>query len=114
LEGTKLASYRSKLHIIADILYVVSKGAKKTQIMYQANLSYKLLTKYLIEIRKAYLIQFEGERKSYVLTQKGEEFLVRYREYSKRNRHVEKQITEVRSKKKILEDLCTANQASVE
>jgi DNA-binding PadR family transcriptional regulator len=81
--------------------------------MYQANLSYKLLTKYLIDIRTAYLIRFERERRCYVLTEKGEEFLVRYKEYTKRNRHVEKQITDVHSKKKILEDLCSTSKAQV-
>lgn len=107
-----MGSYRSKFDIIADILHVVREGAKKTRIMYQANLSYKLLTKYLIEIRRAYLIRFERERKCYVLTQRGKEFLVTYKEYSKRNRHVEKQITEIRSKKKILEDLCSTNKST--
>jgi predicted transcriptional regulator len=82
--------------------------------MYQANLSYKLLTKYLIDIRKAYLIRFERERKCYVLTNKGEEFLTRYKEYLMRNKHVEKQIIEMSSKKKILESLCSADRTPVE
>lgn len=41
--------YRSRYEIIADMLNVVSGRAKKTKIMYQANLSYKLLQKYLAE-----------------------------------------------------------------
>jgi predicted transcriptional regulator len=39
-------NYRDKLDIIADILTVASRNAKRTQIMYQANLSYKVLCDY--------------------------------------------------------------------
>lgn len=103
-----LGSYRSKIDIIADILHVTSRGAKKTQIMYQANLSYKLLTKYLAEIRNAYLIRFEHKERCYVLTLRGHEFLKRYKEYSRRNKHVEKQINDVHTKRKVLEELCSS------
>jgi len=102
-----LGSYRSRLEIIADILNVVSRRAKKTQIMYQANLSYKLLTKYLTVVRKAYLIRLERKEQCYVLTPKGEEFLEMYKEYSRRNRHVERQLNDVHGKRKVLETLCS-------
>jgi len=55
-----LGSYGSRLDIIADMLRAVSQGAKKTQIMYHANLSYKLLIKYLTEVIESCLIRFEG------------------------------------------------------
>jgi predicted transcriptional regulator len=103
-----LANYRRKIEIIADILHVVSRDAKKTQIMYQANLSYRLLAKYLTEVRKAYLVSFEKKRRCYVLTSKGTEFLERYREYSKRNKHVEKQVNDVNTERKVLEKLCSS------
>ena len=70
-----MGSYRTKLDIVADILHVAHQGAKKTEIMYQANLSYKLLVKYLTEIKRACLLDFEGRRRCYVLTSKGKEFL---------------------------------------
>jgi predicted transcriptional regulator len=75
--------------------------------MYGANLSYRLLTRYLAEIKRAYLVRFEREEECYVLTRKGMEFLERYKEYSKRNKHVEKQINDVDGKRKVLEDLCS-------
>jgi predicted transcriptional regulator len=103
-----LGSYRSRIEIVADILHVVSREAKKTQIMYQANLSYKLLSKYLMEVRKAYLVTFEKKRRCYVLTSKGTEFLERYKEYSRRNKHVEKQLNNVNGERKVLEKLCSA------
>jgi len=102
-----MGSYRDRLDIIADILHVASGGAKKTQIMYQANLSYRLLTKYLAEIRKACLIRFEHEERCYMLTLKGKKFLERYKEYSRRNKSVVKQLNDVNSKRKILEELCS-------
>ena len=102
-----MGSYRGRLDIIADILAVARQRAKKTQIMYGANLSYRLLTRYLAEIKRAYLVRFEREEKCYVLTRKGLEFLERYKEYSKRNKHVEKQINDVDGKRKVLEGLCS-------
>lgn len=101
-----MGSYRSRLDIIADILNVVSRKAKKTQIMYQANLSYKLLTIYLAEITEASLIRFERENKCYSLTPKGRKFLEKYKEYSKRNKHIERQLDDVRTRRKVLEELC--------
>jgi predicted transcriptional regulator len=103
-----LVNYRGRLDIIADILHVVSGNAKKTQIMYQANLSYKVLQKYLAEIVEASLISFEDERRFYILTAKGREFLDAYQEYSKTTRQVEKRVNDVRSKKNVLEKLCSS------
>jgi len=101
-----LGSYRSRLDIIADILSVASERAKKTRIMYQANLSYKLLAVYLAEIVEASLVRFERKERCYVLTSKGREFLERYREYSRRNKDVERKLNDVNGKKKVLEGLC--------
>jgi predicted transcriptional regulator len=103
-----LGNYRGRLDIIADILHVVSRNAKKTQIMYQANLSYRVLQKYLAEITGAFLICFEDGARCYVLTDKGRAFLDAYEEYSKTNRHVEKRLNDVRTKKNVLEKLCSS------
>jgi predicted transcriptional regulator len=103
-----LGSYRGRLDIIADILQVVSQQPKKTQIMYRANLSYKVLTRYLTEVSEASLINFEDEKQCYRLTTKGREFLEVYKEYSKGNRHIEKRLNEINGKKKILEELCSS------
>jgi len=105
-----LGNYRGRLDIIADILHVASRNAKKTQIMYQANLSYKVLQRYLAEITGASLINFEDERQCYMLTAKGQEFLDAYQEYSKTNRQVEKRVDDVRAKKNVLEKLCSSEQ----
>ena len=103
-----MGNYRGRLDIIADILRVVSGDARKTQIMYQANLSYAVLQKYLAEIAGASLINFEDKRRCYILTAKGQEFLEAYQEYSKTNRQVEKRVDDVRIKKGVLEKLCSS------
>ena len=103
-----MGSYRSKLDIIADMLQVVNEGsAKKTQIMYQANLSYKLLTKYLTEVTESYLIRFDRKNRSYTLTSKGKQFLAEHKEYSRRNKHLEKRLNDLHDKRKALEELCS-------
>src|SRR3990172_13206954 len=98
-----MGNYRGRLDIIADILNAASRNAKKTQIMYQANLSYKVLQRYLAETRGAQLINVENN--SYMLTAKGREFLEAYERYSKTNKHVEKRIDDVASQEKVLESL---------
>ena len=103
-----MGSYRSRLDIIADILRVVSQNARKTQIMYQANLSFKVLTKYLTEVSEASLVNFEREKQCYMLTAKGRAFLEAYNEYSKDNKHLEKRLNEINGKKKVLEALCSS------
>jgi predicted transcriptional regulator len=101
-----LGSYRSRLNIIADMLHVVSQGgAKKTQIMYQANLSYKLLTKYLAEVVEARLIRLQRNERIYVITSKGIEFLEKYKKYSRRNKHIEKRLNDLQDHRKVLEEL---------
>lgn len=101
-----MGNYRGRLDIIADILNVASLDAKKTQIMYQANLSYKVLQKYLTEITDAGLINFESEKKCFALTSKGCMFLEKYKEYSRRSRHVGEQLNEIHNKRRALEELC--------
>ena len=97
--------YRGKLEIIADILNVATRKPKKTQIMYQANLSFRVLQKYLAEVSDASLICFEDEGQCYALTAKGQEFLEAYKQYFKTNKQAEKIIGEVNLKKQILENL---------
>jgi len=102
-----LGSYRGKLDIIADILNIASRNAKKTQIMYQANLSYKVLQRYLTEIMEASLISFESAKQYYMLTPKGREFLDAYKKYSRTNKSMEKRLNDVCTKRKALEGLCS-------
>jgi predicted transcriptional regulator len=109
-----LGNYRDRLDIIADILNVASRAAKKTQLMYQANLSYKVLQKYLSEITDAELVHFEDVRQCFMLTVKGQEYLDAYREYSKCNKNMEKRLNDIFIKRQVLESLCPPRQPELE
>jgi len=102
-----MSKYRDRLQIIADMLSIVSRGAKKTRIMYQANLSYRLLCRYLSEVLDAGLVSSEnGDH--YVLTGKGKEFLFRHEEYSKRCKSLEEHLNHVNNEKTVLEKMCSS------
>ena len=100
-----MGNYRGRLEIIADILKVVSQNPKKTHIMYQANLSYKVLQKYLNDVTAACLIHFETAEQCYMLTPKGCEFLEAYKNYSLISKSLEKCLSDICNKRKSLEEL---------
>jgi len=98
-----MAKYRSRLEIVADVLGVVSGGARKTQIMYQANLSYKLLVRYLKDVIDMGLVKMKGED-TYELTEKGSDFLREFKGYYERRVEVEEQLNGVQDEKMMLEN----------
>ncbi|ASJ01391.1 winged helix-turn-helix domain-containing protein [Thermococcus gorgonarius] len=77
---------RSKVEIIADIIRSTNGvGATKTQIVYRANLNFKLATKYLEHLLESGYIQ-EAERngrKVFVSTEKGQAFLRKFFEIAR-------------------------------
>jgi predicted transcriptional regulator len=99
-----MMNYRDKLDITADILNVASATAKRTQIMYRANLSYKVLCRYLDEMLAAALLSCQN-KELYVLTERGAAYLAAYKEYTRTSKAVEKRLNIVREKRKILEEL---------
>ena len=64
---------RSKYEIVHDILSNCQNGAKKTWVMYRANLSYDLTASYLNELIKNGLI--EARDGFYYTTEKGKQLL---------------------------------------
>ncbi|MGD6850540.1 MAG: winged helix-turn-helix domain-containing protein [Candidatus Bathyarchaeia archaeon] len=73
---------RDSLSIVADILEGTGSGASKTRIMFAANLSFKLLEKYLDLVLQAGLITVESRK--YQLTEQGQRFLKQYRPFRDR------------------------------
>jgi predicted transcriptional regulator len=73
---------RDKLYIIAEILETAKDSALKTQIMYRANLSFTQLNDYLSFMLKNELLEktLLNDRDVYKATEKGMNFLQRYRE----------------------------------
>lgn len=79
-----MGKYRRRIEIVAEILRTVRNGARKTRIMYQCNLSYKLLEQYLRDVVRAELICAEDASNGYVITEKGQRFLERFESYVER------------------------------
>lgn len=102
-----MGKHRSRLKILEDILSVINanNGSKKTQIMYKAYLSYKLLIRYLNDISEAGFVICD-DTNSYLLTEKGEKFLARFEEYSKFHESVEKQLNQIENEREALKDMC--------
>ena len=102
-----MGRHRSRLKILASVLSVVSNnnGVKKTQIMYQAYLSYKLLVRYLNDVIDAGLVVCE-EDNCYRLTMKGEQFLSKFGEYSRSREDVSEQVNHVEDQRLMLEEMC--------
>jgi len=76
-----LARKRSYLDVLSDILLVALDGAKKTHIMYRANLSYSQLEVYLNFALLRGLLErhVDNESEVYVTSIKGKIFLYEFR-----------------------------------
>lgn len=72
---------RSSVDIIANILEISKSGAKKTRIMYLANLSFDQLKKYLKFLIDKELLEYNPINKKYKTTSKGSEFLKMFHEF---------------------------------
>ncbi len=71
---------RNDLDICADILQVARAGAKKTHLVYKANLNFVLVKKYLSRLSENRLISSENGH--YITTEKGVKFLDNYQEFT--------------------------------
>ncbi|WP_342306518.1 winged helix-turn-helix domain-containing protein [Methanolobus sp. ZRKC5] len=63
---------RSKTTISVEILRAALEGAKKTHIVYRANLNFEVVNRYLSLLKENGLIEQKGNL--YVTTDKGNEF----------------------------------------
>jgi len=73
---------RNKVEIAAQVLKVAADGAKKTHIMYGANLSFDQLEKYLkLLLDKGLLDGRSTERGTYALTDRGRRYLQEFVQY---------------------------------
>ena len=104
-----LGKYRSKLEIFRDILLAVSvkEGAKKTRILYSANLGGKVFNRRLEEILRVGLLECDEEPR-YWLTDKGERFLKLFKDYDGSRRDLKKQITDLEKQKKALKEILSS------
>ncbi len=101
--------HRSSLEIVKDMLLVASSKVKKTRIMYQANLSYRLMEKYLGSLLDSGLVACDDDS-CYLITKRGKVFLERYQDYLDRRRKIGEEIRMVRKDRLVLEDMCFNNE----
>jgi predicted transcriptional regulator len=71
---------RNDIDICADILQVAKSGAKKTHLVYKANLNFEIVKKYLRRLSEQSLISSENGQ--YFTTEKGVKFLDNYQEFA--------------------------------
>jgi len=95
---------RNKMEIVADILRVAVPGARKTHIMYGANLSFEQLEKYLDVLLVRGLLDNETEEGEYKTTETGMAYLRDFKEYRKHQETFE-------DKKRLLEGALEGHQA---
>jgi predicted transcriptional regulator len=69
---------RNDLDICADILKVSKAGAKKTPIVYRANLNFKIVKKYLSRLIDNGFLLDGSENGIFVTTERGSDFLEQY------------------------------------
>jgi len=75
----RVNSRRSSVEVIADILYAARNGARKTRIVYGANINFKLLNNYLKRLERSGLIAVDSENNAIIkTTEKGLEYLRQY------------------------------------
>lgn len=83
-KATNKRGHRDSLDIVADILKASLGGAKKTQLMYHCNLSFRQLESYLKLLLEKNLLRYTVIEKSrssilFETTDKGQEFLRSYK-----------------------------------
>jgi len=78
-----LSERRSDVKIMVEMLNITLNGARKTEIVYKANLNFRQVQKYLDFLIGKGLMELNvsrGKKKSYRTTEKGKAFIKRYRE----------------------------------
>ena len=101
---------RKRLEIVRDMLSAASVETKKTRVMYQANLSYRLMEKYLGSLLESGLVE-RNDDSSYLITWKGKNFLQMYDDYVERCRRIGEEVRAARKDRLLLENMCFNNEA---
>lgn len=75
----KMVKKRSDLEISAEVLRIAKEGAKKSHIVYRANLNFKVVKTYLTRLHETGLITFPSDGDHlFKTTSKGVEYLNQY------------------------------------
>lgn len=85
---------RSRYEIVHDILDQCQNGAKKTWVMYRANLSYDLTTNYLNDLVKRGLI--ENREGLYYITDKGKQLLEVLKAWKEKKKELDELVKQIK------------------
>jgi predicted transcriptional regulator len=102
---------RHRLEIVRDMLSIVTVKARKTRIMYQANLSYPLVEKYLKSLLDGGLVECE-DGSCYLITKRGKEFLQMYTDFLERHRRIREEIEGADKDRLLLENMAFNNNSN--
>ncbi len=78
MQGNRL--HRGHLQIFVEILNFCQEPQVKTRVMYQTNISYKMLQKCLLQLLRVGLLEVHHSAERYATTKKGREFLSKWKE----------------------------------
>lgn len=99
---------RGSLDIVNDMLCVATERCRKTRILYDAHLNYRLLEKYLDLLLENGLIESVDDS-YYLITSKGKNFLQDYTEYLEACKRIGEDIRDARETKLALKNMCFNN-----
>jgi len=99
---------RGRLDIVSEILNITSVKARKTRVMYGANLSFVQVERYLQRLLENGLIEFVDDA-YYLVTPKGKEFLQMHSEYLSRMKQLGEEASETEKNRLRLESMCADN-----
>jgi predicted transcriptional regulator len=99
-----VGKYRTGIEIVAAMLQAALDGARKTHLMYQCNLSYKLLRRYLETTARAHLLATKRDGR-YVTTEQGRLFLAKVADYADRSKRLTQEAAALAVEKRYLEDM---------
>ncbi len=103
-----LGKNRDKIDIVAAVLKAAGDGSNKTKIMFGANLSYKLLSKYLQNVIGLGFVAAHGS--DYRLTDDGRLFLLRYKSFHDNRFRLEQSARHLDEERIFLSKLCSKKQ----
>ena len=99
---------RCSLDIVKAVLCIASVRAKKTKIMYGANLSFHQVQKYLSVLSRSGLLAHDVDS-GYFITNVGREFLSLYEEYLERSSVLREEVERNTQYRLQLENMCFNN-----
>ena len=103
---------RCSLDIVQAVLSIASVRARKTKIMYGANLSFHQVEKYLSVLLRSRLLEHDVDS-GYLITGAGREFISLYEDYLERSNVLRQEVERSTKDRLQLENMCFNNRIDV-